>query len=150
MKISTKVECGIIALIDIAIHSEKRRGGGRQPQFPKGQNPSVKPGGTAAGGAPAPPPHGPGAQEDAEAVAPPGPPTELLRAHHMLAGTPPLGDVDAGGADDTSLLKATIQESLWDKMTAYLRQFCTGITLQDMMDRYRSAIPQDEAFMYYI
>ena len=35
-------------------------------------------------------------------------------------------------------------------MTAYLRQFCTGITLQDMMDRYRSAIPQDEAFMYYI
>ena len=61
-----------------------------------------------------------------------------------------LGDVDAGGADDTSLLKATIQESLWDKMTAYLRQFCTGITLRDMMERYRSAIPQDEAFMYYI
>ena len=50
-----------------------------------------------------------------------------------------LGDADTGGAEDTSLL-----------MTAYLRQFCSSITLQDMMDRYRNSNPQDEAFMYYI
>ena len=61
-----------------------------------------------------------------------------------------LGDADTGGAEDTSLLKATVQECLWDQMTAYLRQFCSSITLQDMMDRYRNSIPQDEAFMYYI
>lgn len=52
-----------------------------------------------------------------------------------------LGDADTGGAEDTSLLKATVQECLWDQMTAYLRQFCSSITLQDMMDRYRNSIP---------
>ena len=61
-----------------------------------------------------------------------------------------LGDADTGGAEDTSFLKATVQECLWDQMTAYLRQFCSSITLQNMMDRYRNSIPQDEAFMYYI
>ena len=44
-----------------------------------------------------------------------------------------LGDADTGGAEDTSLLKATVQECLWDQMTAYLRQFCSSITLQNMM-----------------
>ena len=61
-----------------------------------------------------------------------------------------LGDVDAGGADDNSLLKATVQECLWDQMTAYLRKFCAGVTLQDMIERYRSSIPPEESFMYYI
>ena len=61
-----------------------------------------------------------------------------------------LSDVDTGNTSNPSLLKATVQESLWDQMTTYLRTFCAGITLQDMIDRYRSSIPPDEAFMYYI
>ena len=149
MKISTKVECGIIALIDIAIHSENGEAVAVS-SISNRQNISVK-------------------YLEQILVA--------LRQTHLIRGIKGfkggyvvarpanqisfqeiidalditiLGDVDAGGADHTSLLKATIQESLWDKMTAYLRQVCTGITLQDMMDRYRSAIPQDEAFMYYI
>ena len=147
MKISTKVECGIIALIDIAIHSENGEAVAVS-SISKRQNISVK-------------------YLEQILVA--------LRQTHLIRGIKGfkggyvvarpanqisfqeiidalditiLGDVDAGGADDTSLLKATIQESLWDKMTAYLRQFCTGITLRDMMDRYRSAIPQDEAFTF--
>ena len=35
-------------------------------------------------------------------------------------------------------------------MTAYLRKFCAGVTLQDMIERYRSSIPPEESFMYYI
>ena len=76
--------------------------------------------------------------------------THLIRGIKGFKDITILGDADTGGAEDTSLLKATVQECLWDQMTAYLRQFCSSITLQNMMDRYRNSIPQDEAFMYYI
>ena len=163
MKISTKVECGIIALIDIAIHSENGEAVAVS-SISKRQNISVKYleqilvalrqthlirgiKGFKGGYVVARPANQISFQEIIDALD-----ITILGDVDAVAKAD-LGDVlfgDAGGADDTSLLKATIQESLWDKMTAYLRQFCTGITLQDMMDRYRSAIPQDEAFMYYI
>ena len=39
-----------------------------------------------------------------------------------------LGDADTGGAEDTSLLKATVQECLWDQMSAAVLQqhYVTG------------------------
>ena len=81
-----------------------------------------------------------------------------LRQTHLIRGIKGFkgGYVIARPADKISFqeiidaLDITIQECLWDQMTAYLRQFCSSITLQDMMDRYRNSIPQDEAFMYYI
>lgn len=149
IKISTKVECGIIALIDIALHSENGEAVAVS-SISKRQNISVKyleqilvalrqaylirgikgfKGGYVIAR--------PASQITFQ---------EIIDALDITI----LGDVDAGGADDNSLLKATVQECLWDQMTAYLRKFCAGVTLQDMIERYRSSIPPEESFMYYI
>lgn len=149
IKISTKVECGIIALIDIALHSENGEAVAVS-SISNRQNISVK---------------------YLEQI------LAALRQAYLIRGIKGfkggymlarpanhitfqeiidalditvLSDVDTGNTSNPSLLKATVQESLWDQMTTYLRTFCAGITLQDMIDRYRSSIPPDEAFMYYI
>lgn len=60
-----------------------------------------------------------------------------------------LEDADEIDEDD-SLLKATLHECLWSKMSSYMRKFCSEITLQNMIDKYHSSEGSEDTFMYYI
>ncbi|MFR0949478.1 MAG: RrF2 family transcriptional regulator [Ruminococcus callidus] len=145
---STKVECGIIALIDIALHSENGEAVAVS-SISKRQNISVK-------------------YLEQILVA--------LRQTHLIRGIKGFkgGYVIARPADkisfqeiidalditilgvripaseDTSLLKATVQECLWgsdDCLSAAVLQqhYVTGYD-----GSLSNSIPQDETFMYYI
>ena len=147
MKISTKVECGIIALIDIALNSEEGKAVSiagiserqdisakyleqiliafRQANLIKGQKGSR--GGYTL-------------SNKAENITF----KEILNA---LDGTI-LSDVEE---DKSSFpgYRSVLKECLWDRMNAYLVDFAENTTLKDIAEKCRSQT-DNGSFMYYI
>lgn len=149
MKISTKVEFGIIALIDIAINSENGEAV-TVYSIAKRQNISSK---------------------YLEQI------LTVLRQAHLIRGlkgskggyviTKPAKDIkfreiiDAldvsvlSNVDfyrlDNSLIINTVNISLWDKMTEFLQNFAENLTLADVIEQYHKSEEQSaEQIMYYI
>lgn len=149
MRVSTKVECGIIALIDIALYSENGESVSVS-SISSRQNISIK---------------------YLEQVL-----TALRQAHliHGLKGSKGgylvaratnqitfreiidalditiLGNVKFNEVNENSALKKVINDCLWDQMTVYLQNFADSITLSDIIEQYRKSISETDAFMYYI
>ncbi|MGN0503200.1 MAG: RrF2 family transcriptional regulator [Ruminococcus sp.] len=149
MKISTKVEFGIIAMIDIAIYSENKEAVTvysiakrqnisskyleqiltvlRQADLIKGLKGSK--GGYIV-------------TRPAEEITV----REIIDALDMSI----LGNVDFSSQYDSALFNA-VDACIWDEMTAYLQKFAENLTLADIISQYRSSIEENqEQIMYYI
>ena len=149
MKVSTKVEFGIIAMIDIAIHSES---GEAVTVFSisKRHNISFK---------------------YLEQI------LNVLSQSHLIRGikgskggylitrsaekitfkdiinaldVTVLSDVDFHSENDSAIIN-TVNISFWDKLTDYMQTFAANLTLADITEQCRKSMEQDtEEFMYYI
>lgn len=149
MKISTKVELGIIAMIDIAIYSENNEAVTvysiakrqkisskyleqiltvlRQADLIKGLKGSK--GGYII-------------TRPAEEITV----REIIDALDLTV----LGNVDFSSQYDSALFNA-VDAFIWDEMTAYLQKFAGNLTLADIISQYRSSIEENqEQIMYYI
>ncbi|MCH5297457.1 MAG: Rrf2 family transcriptional regulator [Ruminococcus sp.] len=149
MKISTKVEFGIIAMIDIAINSESNNAV-TVYSISKRQNISGK---------------------YLEQILP------VLRQAHLIHGlkgskggyvlTKPAEEItfkDIINALDITVLSDvyfssqsesdiadTVNDNLWNKMTDYMRKFTEKLTLADIIEEYHKSIEEkSEQLMYYI
>ena len=148
MKISSKVECGIISLVDICIYSHNSvvtviNISARQnisakyleqilPQLRQADIiRSVK---GAKGG---------------YTLTRPAEKITLRDVINALDSTV-LGEVTFRDRED-SLIADALSECLWSKMTAYLQDFTENVTLRDLADKY-DMLSADEASgpMYYI
>lgn len=149
MKISTKVEFGIIAMIDIAIHS-KNNNVVTVYSISKRQNISGK---------------------YLEQILP------VLRQAHLIHGlkgskggyvlTKPaenitfkeiinalditvLSDVYFSSESETDIINI-VNDNLWNKITDYMRKFTENLTLADIIEKYNKSLEQNsEQIMYYI
>lgn len=149
MKISTKVEFGIIAMIDIAIHS-KNNNVVTVYSISKRQNISGK---------------------YLEQILP------VLRQAHLIHGlkgskggyvlTKPaenitfkeiinalditvLSDVYFSSESETDIINI-VNDNLWNKITDYMRKFTENLTLADIIEQYNKSLEQNsEQIMYYI
>ncbi|MBP3857890.1 MAG: Rrf2 family transcriptional regulator [Ruminiclostridium sp.] len=147
MKISSKVECGIISLVDICIYSNDDvvtviNISARQnisakyleqilPQLRQADIiRSVK---GAKGG---------------YTLTRPAEKITLRDVINALDSTV-LGDVTFIGKED-SLIADALSECLWSKMTAYLQSFAENVTLRDIADRYNKLSGSVSEPMYYI
>ena len=148
MKISSKVECGIISLVDICIYSNDNvvtviNISARQnisakyleqilPQLRQADIiRSVK---GAKGG---------------YTLTRPAEKITLKEVINALDSTV-LGDVTFDGRED-SLIAGAISECLWSKMTTYLRALSENVTIRDIADRYdKLSSDTASAPMYYI
>ncbi len=149
MKISSKVECGIIALVDIAINSENGKVVSiadissrqnisakyleqilialKQANLIRGQKGS-------RGG------------------------YMLARSANKITFNEVINALDVTILCDTYIddfqesagYKSIINDCLWDKMTAYLKNFTSKITLAEVAEQCRYANDSDSAYMYYI
>lgn len=149
MKISTRVELGIVALADIAVHSEngstvssaeiaERQNisqkyleqiilGLRQGGFVKGQKGSH--GGYLL-------------SRPADKILL----SDILNAldNNILA--------DTYDADETipGDIRASVNSCLWDKLNSYMRRFAEQMTLADVIKEYKENSGQSLNLMYYI
>ena len=147
MKISSKVECGIISLVDICIYSHNSvvtviNISARQnisakyleqilPQLRQANIiRSVK---GAKGG---------------YTLTRPAEKITLRDVINALDSTV-LGDVSFDTKKE-SLIADALSECLWSKMTAYLQDFTGNVTLRDIADRYDRLSGGDNEPMYYI
>ena len=149
MKISSKVECGIISLVDICIYSNNSvvtviNISARQnisakyleqilPQLRQADIiRSVK---GAKGG---------------YTLTRPAEQITLRDVINALDSTV-LGDVRFSGKEDSVMTNA-LSECLWSKMTAYLRNFTENVTLRDLADSYDKLSSETTSAepMYYI
>lgn len=149
MRISTKVEFGIIAMIDIAIHSENNEAV-TVYSIAQRQNISAK---------------------YLEQI------LTVLRQSHLIRGlkgskggyiiTRPannitfkeiidaldvtvLSEVDFFEQED-SVIANTVNENLWDKLTDYMQKFAENLTLADIIEQCRKSMEEkSEEIMYYI
>ncbi len=147
MKVSTRVECGILAMLDIALHADRDEivnvNGISQRQ-----GISVK---------------------YLEQILPALRQARLIRSvkgargGYVLAKSPReislrevidaldvtvLGDVAFHDDEPDNIWKGVLQKALWDQMTHYLQTFAAGISLTDLLEEYQKA--NEEAMMYYI
>jgi len=149
MKISTKVEFGIIAMIDIAIHSENNEAV-TVYSIANRQNISGK---------------------YLEQI------LTVLRQAHLIRGlkgskggyiiTRPaenitfkeiinaldvtvLSDVDFYAQNESAII-SIVNINLWDKITSFMQDFTENLTLADIINQYYKSIEQNsEQIMYYI
>lgn len=149
MRISTKVEFGIIAMIDIAIHSENNEAV-TVYSIAQRQNISAK---------------------YLEQI------LTVLRQAHLIRGlkgskggyivTRPaneitfkeiinaldvtvLSEVDFFEQED-SVIASTVNENLWYKLTDYMQKFAENLTLADIIEQCRKSMEEKaEEIMYYI
>lgn len=150
MKISTKVEFGIIALIDIAIHSENGEAvtvysisnrhniSGkyleqiltvlRQANFIRGLKGS----------------------KGGYVVARPAKEITFKDIIDALDLTV-LSDVDFYSTQSDSAIVGTLNEHLWDVMTSYIQKYAESITLAEMAEHCKKSMEENtEQIMYYI
>ncbi len=149
MKISTRVEYGIIALVDIAINSESGKAVSiagiserqnisakyleqlltalKQAHLIRGQKGSR--GGYVL------------ARPSNEICF-----DEIINALDITI----LSDSHTDDSQDNSYFKNTINSCLWDKMNAYLQNFAKEITLFDVAEQCKQAYGDGSEYMYYI
>lgn len=150
MKISTKVEFGIIALIDIAMYSENGEAVTvysisnrhnisskyleqiltvlRQANYIRGLKGS----------------------KGGYVVAKPANEITFKDIINALDLTV-LSDVDFYSSQGDSAVVSTLNENLWDAMTSYMQKLAESITLADMTELCKKSIEEkNEEIMYYI
>lgn len=149
MKISSKVECGIIALVDIAINSndgqvvsiadiaarqnisakylEQILIALKQANLIRGQK------GSRGGYRLA---------RNADKITF----NEVINALDITI----LCDTYIDDFQDGAAFKSTINDCLWDKMTAYMKSFTEKITLAEVAEQCQYAHNESDAYMYYI
>jgi Rrf2 family protein len=150
MKISTRVEFGIVALVDIALNSDKNETITmysiaqrhnisskyleqiltvlRQANFIRGIKGS-KGGYTIS------------KPMDKITL------KEIINALDISV----LADVNFYNLDEKSVVVSTINTQIWDKMTSYLQNFAENITLADIIEMCKNTYAEnEEGFMYYI
>ena len=147
MKISSKVECGIISLVDICIYSNNSvvtviNISARQhisakyleqilPQLRQADIiRSVK-----------------GAKGGYILTRPPE--NITLRDVLNALDRSVLGEVSFDSRED-SLIDDVLSECLWSRMNDYLRSFAENVTLRDIADRYDKLVSAPSEPMYYI
>ena len=148
MKISARVELGIVALADIAVNSEdgstvssaeiaERQNisqkyleqiilGLRQGGFVKGQKGSR--GGYIL-------------SRSADKICL----SEILNAldNNILADTYECGSGEGG-------IRASVNSCLWEKLNAYMRSLTDRMTLADVINEYKDSCSEENSYMYYI
>lgn len=149
MKISTRVEYGIIALLDIAINSENGKAVSiagiserqnisakyleqlltalKQAHLIRGQKGSR--GGYIL------------ARSSSDISF-----DEIINALDITI----LSDSQFDGSTDISLFKSTINNCLWNKMNSFLRNFAKKITLAEVSEQCKLANGDGSEYMYYI
>ena len=149
MRISTKVECGLIVIIDIALNSEngevvalyniaQRRNISikyleqivtslRQRNIVKGLK---------------------GARGGYILSKPPEQITvkEIVDAFDITLISNEIPEISGGDGEMTSL----INDMLWDKLERYLDEFTSSITLRDLAETYKNRLAATKEPMYYI
>lgn len=148
MKISTKVECGIIALVDIAINS----GSGKTVSIAgisSRQNISakyleqiliaLKQAHII---------HGQKGSHGGYTLSRPADQITFREIINALDVTI-LCDAYSDSSTDSSY-RSTVNSCLWDKMNSYLKNFSESITLADVAEQCRFAYNDKNAYMYYI
>ncbi|MCD7959734.1 MAG: Rrf2 family transcriptional regulator [Ruminococcus sp.] len=147
MKVSSKVECGILAMLDIALYSDRNETVNVSKTAAR-QNISVK---------------------YLEQILPALRQARLIRSVKGPKGgyrtakpaasitlrevidaldVTVLGNVEFSEKDQNSTLKDVVQKLLWDEMTELLQQCAEKITLADLMEEYQKV--SEESLMYYI
>jgi Rrf2 family protein len=150
MRISTRVEFGIVALADIAIYSEN---GSTVSSADISQRQNIS-------------------QKYLEQI------LVILRQAGFIRGqkgsrggytlTRPAGKISfqdiLNALDNTILadtyiseddknendLRCSVNSCVWDKLNSYMREFTSNMTLADFIDHHKSSSESDEALMYYI
>ena len=131
MKVSTRVECGILALTDIAMHQSEGKPV-TVSSISSRQDLSMK------------------YLEQILMVLLTRPAKEIsLRTVIDALDVTVLSDVHFQEESETPL-KTIVNHQLWNPMTTYLRKFCDSITISDMMEQYRTFLSDTEGPMYYI
>ena len=148
MKVSTRVECGILALTDIAMHQSEGKPvtvssiSSRQDLSMKyleqilmvlRQSNLVRSTKGFKGG---------------YVLTRPAKEISLRTVIDALDVTV-LADVHFQEESETPL-KTIVNHQLWNPMTTYLLKFCDSITISDMMEQYRTFLSDTEGPMYYI
>lgn len=149
MKISTKVECGIVAIIDIAINSQngsvistvgisERQNISakyleqilialKQANLIRGQKGSK--GGYIL-------------SRPADKITF----AEIINALDVTI----LCDTYIDDSQDGSAYKATVNDCLWDKMTDYMKDFAANLTLAEVAEKCKYTGNDNGEYMYYI
>ena len=149
MKISTKVECGIIALVDICINSGNdevviviniSRRQDISAKYLEQILPLLRHAGIIRSVK--------GAKGGYTLTAPADQITLREVIDALDSGV--LEDVNFRDRED-SLIADAVSECLWSKMTDYLQRFSESVTLKDITDRFEDLADNSEAEpMYYI
>ncbi|MCC8110089.1 MAG: Rrf2 family transcriptional regulator [Ruminococcus sp.] len=147
MKVSSKVECGILAMLDIALYSDRNETVNVSKTAAR-QNISVKyleqilPALRQARLIRS--VKGPkGGYRTAKSAA-----SITLREVIDALDVTVLGNVEFSEKDQNSTLKDVVQKLLWDEMTELLQQCAEKITLADLMEEYQKV--SEESLIYYI
>lgn len=149
MKISSKVECGIIALVDIAINSKDGKVvsiadiSGRQNISAKYLEQiliALKQANLIRGQK--------GSRGGYMLARPANKITfnEVINALDVTI----LCDTYIDDFQDDAGFKSTINDCLWEKITAYMKSFTAKITLADVAEQCQYAHSESNAYMYYI
>lgn len=149
MKITTKVELGIVVLTDIALYSENGQVvrsaeiadrqnishkylehillGLRQGKFVKGQK-GIHGGYQLA--------------RPAERISL----CDILNAldDNILANTYETSDTQDSG------IRSSVNNCLWSNLNSYMRRFTENLTLADLIKEYKDSTAQQKDYMYYI
>ena len=120
MKVSTRVECGILALTDIAMHQSEGKPV-TVSSISSRQSNLVRSTKGFKGG---------------YVLTRPAKEISLRTVIDALDVTV-LADVHFQEESETPL-KTIVNHQLWNPMTTYLRKFCDSITISDMMEQYRT------------
>ncbi len=149
MKISTRVECGIIALIDIAINSENGTAistvgiSERQKISAKYLEQiliALKQANLIRG------------QKGSRGGYVLSRPAETITFQEIISALDVtiLCESHPDDLPDGSDFRSTINSCLWDKMTAYLNSFTQGITLAQVAEMCKKSQNDNTEYMYYI
>ena len=142
MKVSTRVECGILALTDIAMHQTEGKPvtvssiSSRQDLSMKYLEQILMVLRSTKG------------FKGGYVLTRPAKEITLRTVIDALDVTV-LADVHFQEESETPL-KTIVSHQLWNPMTTYLRKFCDSITISDMMEQYRTFLSDTEGPMYYI
>ncbi len=149
MKINTKVELGIVALADIAIHSEEGKAV-RSSDIAQRQNISHK------------------YLEQILLILRQG---KFVRSHKGIHGgyhlSRPANKIllcDILNTLDNNILanmyekndeqpdgiRASVNNCLWSNLNSYMRQFIEKMTLEDLIKEYKQGLAEEQNYMYYI
>jgi len=153
MKVSTRVEFGIIALADIAIYSENG-GTVSSADIAARQNISQKyleqiiPGLRQGGFV-----HGQKGSKGGYTLTRPADQIcfcDILNAldNTILADTYVSDSDNSGGSCDE--LRRIMNNFMWNKLNGYMREFTAKMTLADFIEQYRKGSEESTPLMYYI